>query len=306
MTFFSRPLSAILVFASLAAPASAGKIVIAHRGASGYLPEHTLEAYAVAHAQGAHYIEPDIVLTKDKHFICRHDIHLEDTTDVEQVFPDRKREDGKWYAADFTLEEIKRLRSHERHPDRFPVDASKFEVPTFAEMIELVQGLNQTTGREAGIYPELKSPGWHRAQGLPMEQAFLDLVREHAYSGKDAKIFVQCFEPETLKRLRELGSQLPQILLIGGGGSFSASVTPEGLAEAAAYADGIGPSKTRFVKDPDLAKRAHESGLLVHPYTVSARTYESATKEFEEFYVNCDVDGLFVDYPDLAVRFLTD
>src|SRR5690606_29927835 len=122
--------------------AAGDPVVIAHRGASGYLPEHTLAAYAMGYAMGADYIEPDLVLTKDKHFICLHDIHLEATTNVEEVFPDRRRDDGKWYAADFTLAEIKTLEAQERIKGRFPQGHSPLGVPTFEEMVELVQGLN--------------------------------------------------------------------------------------------------------------------------------------------------------------------
>ena len=164
----------------------AGRIVIGHRGASGYLPEHTLESYALAHGQGADYIEPDLVRTKDGAFICLHDIYLDATTDVATAFPGRARADGRYYAADFTLEEVRRMRVHERLDRRFPRGVSRFSVPTFEEMIELVAGLNRTTGRRAGIYPELKQPAFHRAAGMPMEEAFLEIVRRHGVGGPDA------------------------------------------------------------------------------------------------------------------------
>ncbi|MDQ1256129.1 MAG: Glycerophosphodiester phosphodiesterase [Candidatus Hydrogenedentes bacterium] len=289
---------------------AAGKAVISHRGASAYLPEHTLEAYAVAHAMGVDYVEQDLVLTKDARFICLHDIHLEMTTNVEEVFPDRKREDGRWYAADFTLAEIKTLRAHERTDNRFPIGKSEFLVPTFEEAIELVQGMNKTTGREAGIYPELKEPLWHEKQGLPMEEAFLDIVARYGYVGKDAKIFVQCFVPSTLKKIRfDLKSELPQILLIGGGKTENQNATPEGLKEVAKYAEGIGPDMVRVILTPDLVKWAHEAGLQVHPYTLRADSLPSGCdtfdQELEQFYVKFDVDAVFTDFPDLAVQFLT-
>ena len=175
------------------------QIIIAHRGASGYLPEHTLPAYAMAYGLGADYVEPDVVLTKDKQFICLHDIHLDATTNVETAFPDRAREDGRFYAADFTLAEIKSLRAEERLGKRFPQGQSSFEVPTFIEMIELVQGLNVSTGRQVGIYPELKQPGWHAKEGLPMEFAFFEILKTYGYTEKDSLIFIQCFEFEPLK-----------------------------------------------------------------------------------------------------------
>ena len=129
---------------------ASNRVIIAHRGASAYLPEHTLEAYSYAHALDVDFIGPDVVLTKDNEAICIHDIHLETTTNVEQVFPQRKRSDGRWYAIDFTLKEIKTLLVHEREneegkrvfPQRFSQRKSSFKVPTFREFIELIKGLN--------------------------------------------------------------------------------------------------------------------------------------------------------------------
>jgi glycerophosphoryl diester phosphodiesterase len=278
-------------------------IVIAHRGASGYLPEHTLEAYAMAYAMGADYVEPDVVLTKDGHFICLHDIHLDATTDVEERFPDRAREDGRYYAADFTLEEVRSLRAEERTAGRFPKGKSSFQVPTLREMIELVQGLNASTGGDVGIYPELKQPSFHAKEGLPMEEKFLALIEEYGYKGPDARIFIQCFEVEPLKKLRnELGCEAPQIFLMGGGGDL----TDERLKEIAGYANGIGPSKTLIESDPEVVERAHRQGLQVHPYTLRMdqvpREYESGEEELRRFFKAYKVDGLFTDFPDVAVR----
>jgi glycerophosphoryl diester phosphodiesterase len=285
---------------------AAAPLVIAHRGASGYLPEHTLPAYALGYGQGADYVEPDLVLTKDAVFVCLHDIYLELTTDAEQVFPGRERADGRWYAADFTLAEIRRLRAHERLEDRFPQDASGFAVPTFEELLALVGGLNKTTGRKVGVYPELKAPAWHREQGLPMEERFLELVASHGYRGRDAAIFVQCFERPTLERLRALGSELPQVMLLGGE-EHDPLATADGLSQVAKFADAIGPAKDRLLADPQLVARAHARGLLVHPYTFRADRvdgYPTFDAELERFYVGLGVDGLFTDFPDLARQFL--
>jgi glycerophosphoryl diester phosphodiesterase len=283
-------------------------LVIAHRGASGYLPEHTLEAYAMAFAQGADFIEPDLVLTRDARFVCLHDIHLESTTDVEQRFPDRRRADGRWYAADFTLEEIRTLRAHERLPGRFPQDRGAFSVPTFEEMIDLVQGLERTTGRRVGLYPELKAPAWHREQGLPMEEAFLALVRERGYRGHGAPIFVQSFDPDALRRLRTAGSRLPQVLLLDDDDSAARWLTDPGLAAARELAEGLGPSKKLLLADPTLVPRAHAAGLVVHPYTFRAddlpRGFESFEDELERYVGELGVDGVFTDFPDRAMRFL--
>ncbi len=280
------------------------KIVIAHRGASGYLPEHTLAAYALAHGMGADYIEPDLVLTRDGHLICLHDIHLQATTNVEQVFPDRAREDGRWYAADFSLAEIRRLEAEERLRDRFPRGSSRFAVPSFAEMIELVQGLNERTGRTVGIYPEIKAPAWHRAQGLPMEAALLELLERYGYRKPGAPVFVQSFEPESLQRLRALGSKLPQVLLMAEVEQYQRFLSPEGIASVVAFADGIGPAKTMLERQPELIGWARDAGLTVHPYTFRADQvpdrHGSHEAELERYLFELGVDGVFTDYPDRA------
>lgn len=284
-------------------------VTIAHRGASGYLPEHTLESYAMAHAMGADFIEPDLVLTSDNVFICLHDIHLEATTNVEEVFPDRHREDGSWYPIDFTLAEIKLLNNHERLDDRFPVGKSDFEVPTFREMIELVQGLNETTGRNVGIYPEIKGPGFHAGEGHPVEKALLDILSEYGYEGADAKVFIQSFEIEPLRKIRnELKSELPLIMLMGGDPEQQL-LTPEGLDDLATFVNGIGPSKTVIEKNPDIVKQAHARKLKVHPYTFRADSYPesqygSFDDELRQFYSVYEVDGVFTDFPDIVSKFI--
>ena len=306
---------AVLVAAVLLALPLLGaeKIVIGHRGAAGYLPEHTLAGYAFGYALGADYIEPDLVLTKDGVLICMHDIYLDSTTNVAQVFPDRRRSDGHFYAIDFTLAEIKQLSVHERcrsngqpyFPGRFPVGKSHFEVPTFTEMIELVQGLNKSTGREVGIYPELKRPSWHREQGYDITAALMRVLDRYGYRGRDAKIYVQCFEPDTLKQLRtEFHTQLHLIQLVSASPSYWRMWTRAGLAEIAKYADGIGPSKSIIEKNPDYVAWAHELGLVVHPYTFRADAlppkYKSLEEELATFYFTYGVDGVFTDFPDIA------
>lgn len=301
------------------------KIVIAHRGASGYLPEHTLEAYAMAHAMGADYIEPDLVMTEDGVLICLHDIHLERTTDVEQRFPDRARSDGRWYAADFTLSEIKTLLVHERadaagnpiFPDRLRIGSKGFRVPTLVELIEMVQELNRETGRRVGIYPETKDPGFHDVEGLSMEKPLLAVLASYGYEGPDAKVFIQSFDPNNLKEMRSnLGTDLPLVQLISGGsgpgGIYDWLVTEEGLDDIATYANGIGPSKSRIedghgkaVNKNALVKGAHARGLVVHPYTFRADLlpdiYKNLEEELRRFYFEYGVDGLFTDHADIAV-----
>ena len=293
------------------------KVVIGHRGASGYLPEHTLEGYALAYAMGADYVEPDLVMTMDGQFICLHDIYLEPTTDVEEVFPERRRRDGHWYAVDFTLAEIRELRVHERckengepyYPGRFPPGLSQFAVPTFTEMIELIQGLNRSTRRSVGISPEIKRPGWHASEGLPMEGALLDVLDRYGYTGADANIFVQSFEPDSLTRLRfELGSEIPLLQAISASWTYAHMWTKEGLDEIGAYANAIGPSKAIIETNPEFVEWAHESGLMVYPYTFREddlpAKYASLEKEIEAFFFVYDVDGIFTDFPDVAVDVL--
>lgn len=304
---FAVSVSSLLSIASTA-NAETDKFVIAHRGASGYVPEHTLEAYAMAYGMGAGYVEQDLVRTKDGAFVCLHDIHLEMTTNVEETFPERKREDGRWYAIDFTLDEIRTLKAHERLPGRFPTGKSDFRVPTFQEAIELVQGLNKTTGRDVGIYPELKDPGFHADAGQPMEEAFLAILKEYGYEGPQAKCFAQCFSRGPLKKMRELGSTLPQVYLMGGDKATLDELTDAGIQEIATFANGIGPDKSLLERDPTLVERAHAAGLVVHPYTVrrdqKPGKYPTTEDELRHIFFTRNVDGLFCDFPDDGVKVL--
>ena len=294
------------------------RIVIAHRGASGYLPEHTLPAYAMAYALGADYIEPDVVMTADAQLICLHDIHLESTTDVERGFPDRARDDGRWYAADFTLAEIRQLSATERtgadgsrvFPGRFSADARGFQVPTLAALIEMVAALNRQTGRAVGIYPETKAPVFHDDEHLPLEAALLEMLADHGYTGRDARVYIQSFGFDNLREMRSVfGSDLPMIQLIGDGAAYDAMVTPDGLDAIATYADGIGPDKTRIATtDGALVTHAHQRGLKVHPYTFRADQLPAGDTRLEDelrrYYFEYGVDGLFTDFADIAVEVL--
>ncbi len=307
-------------------PAADAKTVIAHRGASGHLPEHTLEAYAFAYAEGADYIEPDLMLTKDGVPIALHDQTLEATTDVAAVFPDRARPDGRFYAIDFTLEEIKQLRVRERvnpandnlvFPERWPNRHRHlhFRIPTLAEVLELAAGLNHTTGRRVGVYPETKHSNWHAREGQNFEKILLETLAEFGYASKEDPIIIQSFEPESLRRLRELGTELRLVQLIGGGARHSRMVTAEGLDEIAQFADGIGPSMTliidnrgRPVNDNFLIREAHARGLIVHPYTMRSDRlpgYVSSYGELlERFLFEAGADGVFTDQTGETVRFL--
>ena len=309
-------------------------IVIAHRGACGYLPEHTLPAKALAYAMGADYLEQDVVLTRDRVPIVVHDVQLDEVTDVAEKFPDRARADGRYYAIDFTLAEIRTLRVHERadrqtgqarYRARFPVCKSRFEIPTLAEEIEFIQGLNHSTGRNVGIYPEIKSPHWHREQGYDISPIVLKLLAEYGYSRADDRVYVQCFDADETRRMREeLGTQLPLVQLIAGPPRSAGDddrhaelVTDAGLAKIAEYAQGIGPALNRIVTGIDddgqpvfseLAPLAHRHGLAVHPYTFRADTLPAFAADFDSlmrvFVDGAGVDGLFTDFPDLTREFV--
>jgi len=312
-------------------PRSDRPIIVAHRGACGYLPEHTLAAKAMAHAMGADFIEQDVVLTRDHHPVVLHDIRLDTVTDVAAVYPERAREDGRFYAIDFTLPEIKRLRVTERrdhetgkavYPDRFPCGKSSFRVPTLAEEIELIQGLNRSTGREVGIYTEIKDPAWHRRQGMDISRVVLATLDRYGYREKTDAIWIQCFDPiETARLRRELGCRLRLVQLIGSNDwedfdtDFDRLRTPEGLKEIAGYADGIGPWMPHVVAGRDgdgrpivtpLVRTAHDLGLAVHPFTFRRDSLPDYVRDFDEllrlFLFEVRVDGLFTDFPEDAVR----
>jgi glycerophosphoryl diester phosphodiesterase len=304
------------------------KIVIAHRGASGYLPEHTLPAIAMAHAQGADYLEQDVVLSKDDVPIVLHDIHIDTVTDVARRFPDRKRDDGRFYALDFTVAELKQLAASERFDPRtgaavftkrFPVGRGSFQIPTLEEELQLIQGLNASTGREAGVYPEIKEPAWHRAQGRDISPIVLDLLARYGYKTRADKVYVQCFDAAEVKRIRtELGYKGRLVQLIEGSrpllDEHKHLRTPEGLAEVAKVADGIGPALPDVVARKDgtwqatgLVRDAHAAGLVVHPYTFRADALPPGIT-FDDLLrlalVDIGVEGIFTDHPDLAVAFL--
>ncbi|MDH5346003.1 MAG: glycerophosphodiester phosphodiesterase [Gammaproteobacteria bacterium] len=308
-------------------------IVIAHRGASGYLPEHTLEAKAYAHALGAHYIEQDVVATRDNQLVVLHDIHLDRVTNVAEKFPERKRDDGRYYARDFDLVEIRMLSAWERRgddgitavfPKRFPTGTGSFRVPTLREEVKLIQGLNQATGRIAGIYPEVKSPAWHRNEGVDLSALVIQQLDDLGYRTKSDPVFLQCFDAAEVRHIRtELDCQLRLVQLIGENSwgesetDYDALKTPEGLHRVAEVADGIGPwigqlATTTGVDGhavgTGLTSAAHGAGLVVHPYTFRADQVPSGFESMAEmvtwFVETQRIDGLFTDFPDLALAAL--
>lgn len=287
--------------------------VIAHRGASGYLPEHTLASKVMAYAMQADYIEQDVVLSKDDVPIVIHDILLDDVTNVLEKYPNRKREDGRYYVIDFTFKEIKTLAVTERfdsetglqiYPNRFPKGTSSFRLHSLQDEIELIQGLNKSTGKNIGIYPEIKKPEFHHENGKDISKIVLNILSDYGYKTKNDKCIVQSFDAVELERIRkELKSQLFLVQLM----EFSEQ---KNLLEFyASYADGIGPwykhlisSKTAdgFSFTP-LIKEAHKLDLVVHPYTFR----EDQLDEFDSFEQMIDViihqagaDGGFTDFPD--------
>jgi glycerophosphoryl diester phosphodiesterase len=324
------PLLALFLSLSALTAAEPRPLIIAHRGASGYLPEHTLAAKALAYGQGADYLEQDVVLSKDGVPVIFHDTHIDTTTDAPKKFPGRQRADGRFYALDFTLAELKQLDVSERFnpktgkaafPRRFPVGVGSFSVVTLEEEIRFIQQLNRSTGRNVGIYPELKAPAWHRKEGQDLATAVLPILRRYGYDAKDSACFVQCFELAEIKRLRgELSWKGKLIMLLGGKGQgagdtdFTYLQTDAGLAELAKLVDGIGPPLSSYVtgKSPaerkvtDLAARARKAGLLSHPYTLRADELPPCVTTVDELlrvlFDEAKVDGVFTDFPDLVKR----
>ena len=295
------------------------KVVIAHRGASGYLPEHTLEAKAMAYAMHPDFIEQDIVLSKDDVPIVIHDIHLETVTDVAQQFPDRKRDDGKYYVIDFTYEELRQLNVTERfdpktnkavYEKRFPLWKSHFKLHSLQDELELIQGLNESTGNNVGIYPEIKEPEFHHKEGKDISGIVLEILKNYGYSTKKDNCILQCFDAKELKRIRkELGSELFLVQLI----EFKEE--EKLLEDYAIYADGVGPwykqlysEKEGVIEISDFVQNAHALGLTVHAYTFRADdlgNFNSFDELLDFGFNKLQLDGVFTDFPDKAVEFLS-
>lgn len=290
-------------------------LVIAHRGASGYRPEHTLAAYELAVNQGADFIEPDLCITKDGVLVARHENEISGTTDVATRFPERKTRkqlEGKtvegFFTEDFTLAELKTLRARERLPalrdTRFD---GQFEVPTLDEILDFVRRKSRESGRRIGLYIETKHPGYFVSIGLPLEEKLVAALTAHGLVQATDPVFLQSFEAASLRKLRQL-TRLRLVQLIEE--SSAALVTPAGLTEIATYADGIGPNKQLILPDgrppTSLIADAHARKLVVHPWTfrkeaqfLSAGFQGDVVAEMTLFY-RLGVDGLFSDFPDLA------
>jgi len=307
-------------------------IIIAHRGASGYRPEHTLEGYALAIAQGADFIEPDLVSSKDGVLVARHENEIGTTTDVADKFPARRTRkliDGDsvsgFFTEDFTLAELRRLRAKERLAFRSHEYDGKFAVPTFDEVLALADSAGRRRGRAVGVYPELKHPTYFASIGLPLEERLLSSLKAHGLDRRDAPVFIQCFETASLKWLRPRTQVRLVMLLSGTDRPFDLAkagdrrtgtdlATPAGLREIATFADVVGVN-TRMVIRADsaavpttLIRDAHAAGLGVHVWTLRSETLFLGTRyggdplaEVREF-ASFGVDGMFGDFPDVLVK----
>lgn len=276
----------------------AGSLVIGHRGASGYRPEHTLASYALAARMGADYIEPDLVITFDGVLVARHEPEISETTDVagRPEFANRratKNLDGVpvtgWWVEDFTLAELRTLRAKERIPQlrqENTIYDGRFEIPTFDEVLDLRKRLSRELAREIGVYPESKHPTFFQLQGTALDRPLVDALERAKLNRRGAPMFVQSFEVTNLKALNK-DLRVPIVQLFGDVGAPFDLVTagdprtyddlaaPAGLAEIATYADGIGPNKGRVIPVVDgalgaptsLVADAHATDLVVHPYT---------------------------------------
>lgn len=287
------------------------KIVIAHRGASGYLPEHTLASKAMAFAMHPDYLEQDLALSKDNVPIVIHDIYLDDITDVIQKFPNKARNDGRFYVIDFTYKELLQLNVSERFDpktkkaifqNRFPIEKSHFKLHSLQDEIELIQGLNKSTGNNIGIYPEIKNPKFHLKNGKDISKIVLEVLSEYGYKTKIDNCILQCFDSKELKRIREeLNSKLFLVQLIG------SKEDEKHLKEYSYYANGIGPWYKQIIANKNLVKEAHNLGLKVHAYTFRADDLDDF-KTFDELldfgFNTLNLDGVFTDFPDKAVQFL--
>lgn len=317
------------------APSLSAPIVIAHRGASGLRPEHTLASYELAIEQGADFIEPDLVPTSDGALVARHENDISDTTDVadHKQFAGRKTTktiDGKkltgWFAEDFTLAELKTLRAKERLPLLRPANTAfdgKFEIPTLAEIIVLAKRESAARGRTIGIYPETKHPTYFAEIGLCSDEPLVDELHAAGWRSASAPVFIQSFEVENLRKLHALTSlRLIQLLDADGAPadgartSYADMLTPDGLKAIARYAWGIGPNKSMIGDDGALVSDAHAAGLRVHPWTFRAENYflpwgfkkglnprghGHLAAEIDRALA-LGVDGFFTDFPAIGVE----
>lgn len=329
---------------------STEKIVIAHRGASGYLPEHSMASKRLAFEMGADYIEQDIVLSKDDKLLVLHDLYLDRVTDVAKVYPNRAREDERYYAIDFTFKEIQKLQMTERFrlkagkqvaqfPARTPLWQGDYKVHQLKDELDLIAKLNAQQQKKVGIYPEIKSPSFHRKEGKDISLILLKALKKAGFINKKDKIFLQSFDANELVRIDkelmpklEMDLNLVQLIANTHWGitkiyteknvsnySYEWMFKAGAMVKIADYADGIGPYKRMLITKKSrknkliispMLKRAQQAGLVVHPYTfrLDKGRVEKYADSFEHmleiFYFDLGVEGVFTDFPDRAVNFL--
>lgn len=275
--------------------------VVAHRGASSTLPEHTLEAYTLAHAQGADYIEPDVILTRDNVLVCLHDLELETTTDVAARFPERKRPDGHWYTIDFTLVELKELRVVGRVNEADRDTVQGYQIATLDELILLVQRLNKVLSRNTAVLIETKDPQWHARQDKPLEPVLLETLARHKVDTLAGGYIIQSFDDGHLRSLRDMYQcQLPLMWLT------SELPSLEKVDGIRAWAHGINPNRSAIEVDgkPNTAglavlERMHSWGMKMFVWT-----FNDEPDVLQRFFECHGVDGVITNNPDTGVRAL--
>jgi glycerophosphoryl diester phosphodiesterase len=298
-------------------------LVIAHRGASGYLTEHTFAAKKLAHDQLADFLEQDVVATRDEELIVCHDLYLERVTNVAEVFPQRHRDDGHFYVADFDWAEVQRLERRSIPPrfadaDRAALvamagDSDGSRLHTLSEELEFIARLNAASSHSAGVYTEVKHPGWYREHGFDLTRAVVRALEGAGYREADGSAYIQCFDADELRRIREtLGSPLPLVQLVGRT-LARRTLTPAGLAKVAEYAAAIAPKFALLFRRAEtdrpvlsaLTDRARDAGLAIHPYTFNNQTLPIYANDLAGFlrtvYGLVNPDAVFCDFPDVAV-----
>ncbi|HMV51090.1 MAG TPA: glycerophosphodiester phosphodiesterase family protein [Blastocatellia bacterium] len=286
------------------------KILVAHRGASAYAPEHTVSAYRLAIEQKADFVEQDLQITKDGVLVCLHDLTLERTTNVEELFPNRFRTDvtedqpqtaapsKHWYVSDFTLAEIKQLDAGSWFNEKFKGE----RIPTWQEAVDLVRG-------KAGLYPETKAPEVYGKRGFDMEKLLIESLKKNKLDrpNTDPKtpLVIQSFSAASLRKLRDTYKTKLRLTFLIHADPQGQWLTADGLKKVKTFADDLGPNKILLEREPKIVEWAHAAGLTLTPYTFrSANTgkFKDVREEMTHFLFQLGVDALFTDNPDQFPR----